>query len=315
MNMSGVKEIVNIGYSPAYLQLGKKEFEQRIRAAFKMLAPCRLCPRKCGVDRPAGEKGVCGAGAVPEVSSANLHHGEEPALSGWRGSGTIFFAHCNLRCVFCQNYPISQLGHGNETDSSGLAEMMIGLQHDGAHNINFVTPTHMVPWILEAVLLARAQGLKIPLLYNAGGYESLEALKLLNGIIDIYLPDMKYSDNQVAKKYSNAPDYVEVNRAAIKEMHRQVGDLVTDDTGIAGRGLIIRHLVLPEGRAGTEGIMKFIAEEVSCKTAISLMSQYFPAHRAREFPELCRRISESEYARAEQAMAEQGLEEGWKQGI
>ncbi len=181
-------------FAACYLKLSPAELEKRIRAAFKLLAPCRLCPRKCGVDRPAGEKGVCGAGEVPEVSSSNLHHGEEPVLSGWRGSGTIFFAHCNLRCVFCQNYPISQLGHGNEAEPQHLAQMMLDLQKDGAHNINFVTPTHMVPWIIEAVAIAREQGLKIPLLYNCGGYESREELRLLDGIIDIYLPDMKYSD-------------------------------------------------------------------------------------------------------------------------
>jgi len=309
------QEIRTQPFIPGYLRLSPVEFEKRIKAAFALLSPCRLCPRKCEKDRMKGERGICQAGALPEVSSFNLHHGEEPGISGWRGSGAIFFAHCNLRCVFCQNYPISQLGHGNETDSAKLAEMMLELQADGGHNINFVTPTHLVPWIIEAVFLAREKGLKIPLVYNTGGYDSLEELKLLDGIVDIYMPDMKYNDNNVAKKFSNAPDYVEKNRAAIKEMHRQVGDLVSDDAGVALQGLLIRHLVLPEGLAGTEGVMKFIAQEVSSKTALSLMSQYFPAHRAHQFPELGRRINQGEYALAEQAMEKEGLEEGWKQGM
>jgi len=313
--MMAIKEMSLEKFEPAYLSLSKREFEKRIKSAFALLSPCRLCPRRCEVDRLKGKKGICQAGAIPEVSSYNLHFGEEPGISGWRGSGTIFFAHCNLRCVFCQNYPISQLGHGNETDSSELAEMMLELQADNAHNINLVTATHYVPWIIEAVFLAREKGLKIPLVYNSGGYESMEQLRLLDGIIDIYMPDMKYNDNSVAKRLSNAPDYVEVNRAAIKEMRRQVGELVLDDAGIALRGLLIRHLVLPEGLAGTDGIMEFIAKEISRKTAISLMSQYFPAHRAYEFPELSRRINQTEYALAEQAMEKFGLEEGWKQEI
>ncbi len=313
--MRGMSERKPEQFMPAYLKLSKREFEQKIKAGFELLSPCRLCPRKCEKDRLQGEKGICQAGAQPEVSSYNLHQGEEPGISGWRGSGTIFFAHCNLRCIFCQNYPISQLGHGNETDSAKLAEMMLELQGQGGHNLNLVTATHLVPWIIESVFLARDKGLKIPLVYNTGGYESLEELKLLDGIVDIYMPDMKYNDNETAKKYSNAPDYVQVNRAAIKEMHRQVGDLVSDDAGIALRGLLIRHLVLPEGLAGTQGVMEFIAKEISKKTALSLMSQYFPAHRAHQFPELGRRINQGEYALAEQAMAEQGLEEGWKQGI
>jgi len=313
--MSEMEKTEQEKFQPAYLSMGRAEFKLRVREAMSLLAPCRLCPRKCGVDRLKGEKGVCKAGAHPEVSSFNLHRGEEPPLSGWRGSGAIFFTHCSLRCVFCQNYPISQLGHGNDTDAGGLSEMMLDLQQGGAHNINFVTPSHMVPWIIEAVALAKERGLKLPLVYNASGYDSLEEIRLLDGIIDIYLPDMKYNDNDSAKKFSNAPDYVEVNRAAIKEMHRQVGDLVTDETGIAMRGLIIRHLVLPHGHAGTGGVMEFIAQEISKNTAISLMSQYFPAHRVFEFAEMSRRISQGEYALAEQAMENAGLTEGWRQGI
>jgi putative pyruvate formate lyase activating enzyme len=313
--MSEMRESRQENFTPAYTKLSSSELKLRSREAFGLLSPCRLCPRQCRKQRLKGERGICQAGPVPEVSSFNLHFGEEPALSGWKGSGTIFFTHCNLRCVFCQNYPISHLGHGNETDAQGIAEMMLELQDDGAHNINLVTPSHMVPWIIDAVAIAREKGLRIPLVYNSSGYDSLEELKLLDGIIDIYLPDMKYNDNSAAEKLSNAADYVETNREAVREMHRQVGDLLTDDTGIALRGLIIRHLVLPQNLAGSRGILEFIAREISKNTAVSLMSQYFPAHRAFDFPEISRRISQSEYLLAEQAMAQAGLTEGWKQGI
>jgi len=313
--MSEIREIDRKEFAPGYLKLGKSEWRLRIREAFGLLAPCRLCPRECRKDRLKGETGVCKARAAPEVSSYNLHHGEEPPLSGWKGSGAIFFTHCSLRCVFCQNYPVSQLGHGNETDSAGLAEMMLELQEDGAHNIDLVTPSHVVPWIIEAVALAAGQGLKIPLVYNSSGYDSLQELRLLDGIVDLYLPDMKYDDNAAARQLSNAPDYVEVNRGAVKEMQRQVGGLVLDETGIARRGLIIRHLVLPGGLAGTEGIMQFIAGQISRNTAVSLMRQYFPAHRAYEFPEISRRVSQSEYLLAEQAMEKAGLNEGWRQKL
>jgi len=313
--MSEIREIDRKEFVPGYLKLGKSEWRLRIREAFGLLAPCRLCPRECRKDRLKGETGVCKARAAPEVSSYNLHHGEEPPLSGWKGSGAIFFTHCSLRCVFCQNYPVSQLGHGNETDSAGLAEMMLELQEDGAHNIDLVTPSHVVPWIIEAVALAAGQGLKIPLVYNSSGYDSLQELRLLDGIVDLYLPDMKYDANAAARQLSNAPDYVEVNRVAVKEMQRQVGGLVLDETGIARRGLIIRHLVLPGGLAGTEGIMQFIAGQISRNTAVSLMRQYFPAHRAYEFPEISRRVSQSEYLLAEQAMEKAGLNEGWRQKL
>ena len=313
--MSEMRESRQENFTPAYTKLSSSELKLRSREAFGLLSPCRLCPRQCRKQRLKGERGICQAGPVPEVSSFNLHFGEEPALSGWKGSGTIFFTHCNLRCVFCQNYPISHLGHGNETDAQGIAEMMLELQDDGAHNINLVTPSHMVPWIIDAVAIAREKGLRIPLVYNSSGYDSLEELKLLDGIIDIYLPDMKYNDNSAAEKLSNAADYVETNREAVREMHRQVGDLLTDDTGIALRGLIIRHLVLPQNLAGSRGILEFIAREISKNTAVSLMSQYFPAHRAFDFPEISRRISQSEYLLAEQALEQAGLTEGWKQGI
>ena len=298
---------------PAYLGLSEREWQDRIAAARSLLSPCRLCPRECKVDRLGGERGVCKAGAGAEVSSANDHHGEEPPLSGRRGSGTIFFTHCNLRCAFCQNYPISHLGNGEPATASELADMMLKLQRRGCHNINFVTPTHIMPFILEALPLAVKKGLKVPLVYNCGGYESLAALKILDGIVDVYLPDMKYNDSQAAERFSRAKDYVEKNRAAIKEMHRQVGDLELDDEGLARRGLIIRHLVLPRGLAGSAGVLEFIAREVSPNTAISLMSQYFPAYQAFDHPEIARRLAPGEYAEAVKVMRRLELSEGWVQ--
>lgn len=301
------------GAWPAYLGLDAAEWEERIAAARALLSPCRLCPRECGAQRLAGEKGVCKAGGVAEVSSYNDHHGEEPPLSGFMGSGTIFFTQCNLRCVFCQNYPISHLGNGRVAGADKLAAMMLSLQKRGCHNINFVTPTHMMPFILEALPRAIEGGLRVPLVYNCGGYESLDALRLLGGVVDIYLPDIKYDENGPAKKFSNVTDYVERNREAIKEMHRQVGDLELDGEGLAMRGLIIRHLVLPGGMAGSEGTLKFIADEISIDTAISLMSQYFPAYRAGEFREIARRPNRDEYRLAARAMKRLGLSNGWVQ--
>ncbi len=305
-------QVVNLDY-PSYLRLSRKEFKTRIERAFDLTSPCRLCPRECGVDRLAGEIGFCGAGAHAVVSSYTPHPGEEPPLSGYHGSGTIFFTHCNLRCVFCQNYPISQLGHGNEETTEALADMMLSLERRSCHNINFVTPTHMMPWILKGLYLAIEGGLRTPLVYNTGGYDTLEALQILDGIIDIYLPDMKYDDPEVAKKYSSAPDYPEVNRIAIKEMHRQVGELVLDEEGIAIRGMIVRHLVLPKGLAGSEGILNFLARDVSPHTAVSLMAQYFPAYRADEFPEINEILSRQDYQKAVLAMERAGLDQGWRQ--
>jgi len=298
---------------PRYLALSDADWRERIERARSLLSPCRLCPRGCGVDRLGGERGVCRAGATAEVSSSNAHHGEEPPISGSRGSGAIFFTLCNLRCVFCQNYPISHLGHGEPASSGELAAMMRRLEARGCHNINFVTPTPMMPFIVEATALAAARGLTLPLVYNCGGYESLEALAVLDGIVDVYLPDMKYDDNEAARRLSNAPDYVEHNRAAVREMQRQVGELVFDEEGIAVRGLIVRHLVLPNGLAGSRGVIEFIAREVSPRTAVSLMSQYFPAHRAFEREEVSRRITAAEYEEAVAALEEFGLEEGWIQ--
>ena len=292
------------------------ELQARIDAAYKLLESCRVCPRECGVNRLKDEKtGFCRSGLNPVISSVSPHHGEEPPLSGTRGSGTLFFTNCNLRCVYCQNYPISQMGNGVERSPGELACQMIWLQEQGCHNLNLVTPTHFMPQILKAMGIARERGFDLPVVYNTSGYESLEALRLLDGIVDIYMPDMRYSDDRMAVKYSTASRYVEINRAAIKEMFRQVGSLVLDDNGIAKKGLLIRHLVLPGGLSGTGGIMKFLAEEISKDVYISLMSQYFPAFKAAEHKELNRRITAEEYEEACRIMEKYGLENGWTQNL
>ncbi len=247
------------------------------------------------------------------VSSYNLHHGEEPPISGSRGSGTIFFTNCILRCVYCQNYPISQLGVGKVYTHRDLADMMLYLQRKGAHNINFVTPTHFVPSILKALVIAVERGFRLPLVYNTSGYERAETLKILDGIVDIYLPDIKYSSDLMAKKYSKAKDYVRYNREALKEMFRQVGPLRLNREGVAVRGLLIRHLVLPNDIAGSEESLRFIARELSPEVPISLMSQYFPAYRAKDIRELSRPILPEEYERVLELMERFGLRRGWIQ--
>jgi putative pyruvate formate lyase activating enzyme len=290
------------------------ELQKRIEAACQLLESCRVCPRECGVNRLKNEKGgFCRSGLNPVISSVSPHHGEEPPLSGTKGSGTIFFTNCNLKCVYCQNYPISQLGNGAERTVGELACQMVWLQEQGCHNLNLVTPTHFMPQILKALAIARERGFGLPIVYNTSGFESVEALRLLDGIVDIYLPDMRYADDAVALKYSSAPSYPEINRAAIREMFRQVGNLVLDENGVAQRGLIIRHLVLPGGLSGTGGVMKFLAEEISKDVCISLMSQYFPAFRAQEFKEINRRITPGEYDEAYEIMVKYGLENGWVQ--
>jgi putative pyruvate formate lyase activating enzyme len=294
---------------------------QRLDAAYRLLESCTVCPRRCGVDRTAGELGVCGAGTEIVVSSVSLHHGEEPPVSGLSGSGTIFLTHCNLKCVFCQNYPISHQGQGEPMSLDELAAAMLHLQRLGAHNVNLVTPTHYGPQILDALGRAFERGLAIPVLYNCGGYEAVEMLALFEGLVDIYMPDMKYADPGAAEKFSSAPDYPEVNRRAIREMHRQVGDLVLDErglprarsSGIAVRGLLVRHLVLPNNLAGTDEVMRFLAQEISPETAVSLMSQYFPQYHASRFPEIARRITADEYRRAQALMERHGLHRGWHQ--
>ncbi|MEW6203369.1 MAG: radical SAM protein [bacterium] len=300
---------------PKYLDLLQNgRFQARVDEAWEMLRSCALCPRECGVDRLSGERGVCGAGLDPAVSSYNEHHGEEPPISGFRGSGTIFLTHCNLKCLFCQNYPISHLGNGNEVSCERLAKMMLALQRRGCHNINFVTPTHYMPQILKALHIAAIDGLNIPLVYNCGGYESLRAIKILDGIIDIYMPDMKYSERKNSEKFSKAPDYFERACAALEEMHSQVGVLQLDSEGIAVSGLLIRHLVMPSDIAGSEAVLNFIAKRLSPDTYVSVMSQYFPAYRAFEFPEIARRITDAEYSKVVDIAEKLNLTRGWIQG-
>ena len=283
--------------------------------ALEIMRECRICPRNCGVDRLAGKKGFCKVGDELMVSSIALHHGEEPPISGHGGSGTVFLTGCNLGCVFCQNWPISHQRQGRTISVEELAAEMLELQKKGAHNINLVTPTHFSPPLMQALSFAYKEGLRLPVVYNCGGYESLQMLKLWDGIVDIYMPDMKYGDNKAAKKYSGASDYVEVNRSATLEMQRQAGTLFIKKNGVAQRGLLIRHLVLPDKLAGTESVMEFIAGKISTETYISLMSQYFPDYKARKFPELSRRISSAEYLEAKGAMEKYGLKNGWYQNI
>ncbi len=295
-------------FEPAYLRLAPGELESRVRQAWRHLADCDLCARYCHVNRPATTEGaVCRTGERAVVASYGAHHGEEDPLRGWRGSGTIFFSWCNLRCVFCQNWDISQKGIGREVEPREIADMMLALQDEGCHNINLVSPSHVVAQIIAAVLDAAGRGLRLPLVYNTGGYDSLEALGLLDGIVDIYMPDMKYGDSALARKYSKVRDYVAVNRAAVREMHRQVGDLVLGETGIARRGLLVRHLVMPAGIAGTEQVLAFLAEEISRNTYLNLMDQYRPCYRANEFPEIARPITADEYRQALDAAARLGL--------
>ena len=290
------------------------ELNKRIESAYALLESCRVCPRECGVNRLKNDKlGFCRSGLNPVVSSASPHHGEEPPLSGTRGSGTIFFTNCNLKCVYCQNYPISQMGNGVERTPGELACQMLTLQEQGCHNINLVTPTHFAPQILKALGIAKERGFNLPIVYNTSGYDSVETLRLFDGIVDIYLPDMRYSDDAAGMKYSIAPQYPEVNRAAVREMYRQVGNLEVGADGIAKRGLIVRHLILPHGLSGTESVMKFLSEEISRDVYISLMSQYFPAYKANEFRELGRRITADEYDDAYRIMQRYGLENGWVQ--
>jgi len=294
-------------FKPAYLCLAAGGLTQKVRAAEAMLKRCTLCPKQCGVDRTAGKRGVCRTGDKPFISSFGPHFGEERPLVGINGSGTIFFGNCNLGCIFCQNYTISHLGEGEELPLERLAEIMLELQAMGCHNINLVTPTHQMPMILRALLIAAGQGLSIPIIYNCGGYESIEAVSLLHGVIDIYMPDFKYADPEMAMKYSGARDYPVVAKAVIKEMYRQVGDLVLDKMGIAKRGLLIRHLVLPKGVAGTQEVVRFIAEEISTNTYVNIMDQYHPCAKAYEHPPLDRPITRQEFVEALRLAREAGL--------
>ncbi len=290
---------------PAYCRLLKTgALAERARSAEQRLVSCDLCAQYCRIDRTATVRGaVCHTGRLAVVHSFGPHHGEERPISGRRGSGTIFFSWCNLRCDYCQNWEIGRKGHGREVEAEELAEIMLGLQALGCHNINLVSPSHVVAQILAALAVAAGRGLRLPLVYNTGGFDSPEALALLDGVIDIYMPDMKYGDSEAARRYSHIRDYVAVNRAAVREMHRQVGDLTLDEYGVARRGLLVRHLVLPNGRAGTAEVARFLAEEIGPATWLNLMDQYRPCYRAAEYPELDRPVDAAEF-RAALALAQ-----------
>ena len=295
-------------FEPAYIRTYEQGLlKERIAKAYSLLKSCVLCPRKCGVDRFSGETATCKTAKLAWVSSYNPHFGEEEPLVGTNGSGTIFFTHCNLLCLFCQNFDISHQGHGQEVSDEQLAAIMLALQQQGCHNINFVTPSHVVPQILAALEIAIPHGLNVPLVYNSGGYDKPATLKLLEGVFDIYMPDFKFWDREIAENACQAGDYAEIACSALKEMHRQVGDLITDKAGIAQRGLIIRHLVLPDGVAGTREIMRFIARKISTRSYVNIMAQYRPCGRAAEIKGLNTFLSPADYQRALQDAAEEGI--------
>jgi putative pyruvate formate lyase activating enzyme len=297
-----------ISFEPAYIQTHRAGLLQsKIAAAYDIMLACEICPHLCRVDRRHGELGLCRTGDKPVVASFGPHFGEEDPLVGQHGSGTIFFSHCNLFCSFCQNWEISHGGEGEEIEVEDLAAIMLRLQAQGCHNINFVTPSHQVPMILAALPHAIAGGLRLPLVYNTGGYDSLATLRFLDGIMDIYMPDFKFWDEKVAAALCNAPDYPEMARPAVKEMHRQVGDLVLDEPGVALRGLLVRHLVLPDGLAGTKEIMHFLAQEISPRTYVNVMGQYRPCGQAHQHPSLARFLSAQEHREAQMLAWEAGL--------
>ncbi len=295
-------------FVPAYVETHEQGLlKEKTRQAEEILQACQLCPRKCGVDRLSNEKGTCQTGKQAIVSSYSPHFGEESPLVGENGSGTIFFAGCNLMCIFCQNFDISHERQGVEFSPENLANTMLSLQGRGCPNINFVTPSHVVPQILNALNTAVEKGLRVPLVYNSGGYDSAETLAILDGVFDIYMPDFKFWDSQVSEELCEAPDYPEVARSAFKEMHRQVGDLVLDEQGVAQRGLLIRHLVLPEGLAGTRHVMRFLANELSPNSYVNIMAQYRPCGRSSEVPALRRSISDEEYQKAIETASREGI--------
>jgi putative pyruvate formate lyase activating enzyme len=289
------------------------QLDEKIKSLYELMSPCVLCPRECRVLRNQGQKGYCRAGMRVKISSTGPHHGEEPPISGIHGSGTIFLSYCTMKCRFCQNFQISQQDNGHEVGVPELAKIMLNLEKRKCHNINLVTPTHFLPQIVHATSIARANGLSVPILMNDSGYEKVEVLRLLEGYVDIYMPDAKYSSDNMAKECSDVSDYVENNRLALLEMHRQVGDLVIED-GLVKKGLLIRHLVLPENRAGSADVLSWIAKNMK-NVYISLMSQYFPSHRAMEITGLDRRITEEEYDEALRALEEACLENGWVQPL
>jgi len=292
---------------PSYLNLLESgELDRRIEALYERLSPCRICPHECGVDRLKGEKGFCRVGNKPMIASYGPHFGEERPLVGEGGSGTIFFTFCNMACVYCQNWEISHEGEGEEVSEETLAKIMLVLKVWGCHNINLVTPTHQIPFIVKAIKIAAEAGLDLPIVYNCGGYESVETLRLLEGIIDIYMPDIKYMDEKVALRFSKVKNYPKVVKLAVKEMHQQVGDLIIEN-GIAKRGLIIRHLVLPGDLSQTEEVIKFVAQEISPNTYFNLMDQYRPCGDAWKYPPLDRKITKEEWNRGLELAKKYGL--------
>ncbi len=295
-------------FEPRYIQTNNRSLlRKKAEQAKSVLSNCTLCPRQCHVDRTVGETGYCRTASQAVVASYNAHFGEEAPLVGKNGSGTIFFSNCNLLCIFCQNYDISHEGVGHEVSDRQLADMMLDLQQAGCHNINFVTPSHVVPQILSALVLAADDGLHIPLVYNSSAYDSVETLKILDGVIDIYMPDFKFWDPDVAERTSHAPDYPEVARRAILEMHRQCGDLRMNEAGLAQTGLLVRHLVMPRGMAGTREVMRFIADKISTQTYVNIMSQYRPCGRAAEIEELAQSITSQEYQQALEIARKEGI--------
>ncbi|MDY6835423.1 MAG: radical SAM protein [Chloroflexota bacterium] len=299
---------------PSYVRMAETgELKTRVATAYKQASPCTLCPRYCSIDRLKGEHGYCQAGQVLKVARFAVHVGEEPAISGTCGSGTVFFSHCSLRCITCQNQQISLEGLGREISVQELSKEMIKLQQRGVHNINLVTPSHYLPWILEAIDLAAQDDLDLPLVYNSSGYENLETLRLLDGVVDIYIPDAKYSDDYLAKRLSNASNYQMVNKQALIEMAQQVGPLINDDNGIAVRGLLVRHLILPGQVLNSKGVLDYIAKVLGNRSHISLMSQYYATERMHNVNGLDRTITQDEYQSCIDEMLKLGFEEGWLQ--
>ena len=302
--------------APAFVALAKSdELQARAETAFSSLRHCALCPRACGVDRLAGDRGFCRAGPVARVYRHMVHNGEEPPISGHSGSGTIFWSHCTMACVYCQNHRMSQDDEGSDRTSEEVRDMMLRLEDAGCHNINLVSPTQFLPHVLDALSKAHEEGFSLPVVWNTSGYECEETLRLLDGVVDVYLSDIRYASDEYARAFSAAPDYVGVSRAALVEMGRQVGDLVVDDEGVAVRGLIVRHLVLPNGVAGTAESMRFLAEKLGTGTFVSLMAQYYPAYRACEHPALSRRLTRREWHVAREELAASGIENGWIQEL
>ncbi|MTI83685.1 MAG: radical SAM protein [Firmicutes bacterium] len=290
------------------MRITEEELRDRASCAWEMLKDCNVCAQDCHVNRLEGELGFCRAPGNAVISNYGPHPGEEDVLAGTNGSGTVFFAHCNLACVFCQNCEISQHDEGREVGARELGNIMLELQDMGCHNINLVSPSHFVPAILEALVPAYQEGLSIPVVYNTGGYDALHTLKLLDGVIDIYMPDIKFGSNEMGKKYSRAPYYFDTVKKAVREMHRQVGDLKIDNRGLATRGLLVRHLVLPGDISGTRAVMEFLAREISPETYVNIMEQYYPAHKAFKYPEIKRRITPGEFSRALEIARGEGLE-------